>query len=90
MPESTWIVEPSACAVYEPPEGGAPPLLFIESGPNWVTLMPPVHRDDLSEFRRFLRDLAEAADGLRLMCHPAGEWGRKVFSDGASHPKSGD
>jgi hypothetical protein len=76
----TWIVEPDAGAECEPPVDGDPPLLFLGSGRSWLILMPPTTRDDLPTFCRFLQDLAAAADELRLVCQPTGEWGRQAFA----------
>lgn len=81
--DEPWTIGPDGCVICQPPDQAEPPKLVMVYGSGSVTVMPPTNRDGLPDFRRFLRDLARAADDLRLMCHPAGEWGRRLLSDAA-------
>jgi hypothetical protein len=87
-----WRFEQGGSAELEPPDGCQPPMLFLAPGAGseeWITLMPPMSRADISAFDQFLASLAEAVNGLRLMCHPDGEWGRRVLADAVCHLDGG-
>src|SRR5882724_11305848 len=88
-----WRFEPGGCAELGPSEGCDPPTLFLArsaGSEDWITLIPPTSLDDFPAFDKFLGDLVEAANGLRLKCQPDGDWGRRVSAEAAGNPDGGD